>query len=469
MIKQLATILFMFVMLNCVAQNKQLLYGFEEVPQSLLQNPGAKVPQNKHYGIPFLSQIHLNVGSSGVTVFDIFGETNENINSRIRNKILELKNTDFFTATEQWTILDFGWKAQNDIYWSAGVYQELDFIAYFPRDLAILAWDGNKDYIGREFDLSELSTTADVLSVFHVGANKKINDKLTIGGRFKIYNSILNIRSVANEGVFVTERVEGSNNIYQNNFKNVDVAVHTSGYIAYRDLEGSAVNETFKRALLGGNLGVGIDFGATYDLTDRISVSASVLDFGAIFQSKDVQNYTAKGTYTLDGIELLFPSLADGQSTIDYYGNLEDEIKKGIVRDTTSTSYSYLRPVKLNGSAQYNFGQPGTNGPCDCLNMGSQRKTNQSLGVQVFTVFRPRQPQMAVTAFYYRKLFKFLAAKTTLTADAYSYTNLGVAAAVDIGKVNFYIAADNLLKYGNIAKANSLSLQLGFNIKFEDQ
>ena len=73
------------------AQNKQVLYGLEEVPQSLLLNPGVKVPQKMHFGIPFLSQFHVNGGASGVSVFDIFGNSSVDINTRIRNKIFEMK------------------------------------------------------------------------------------------------------------------------------------------------------------------------------------------------------------------------------------------------------------------------------------------------------------------------------------------------------------------------------------------
>ena len=63
----------------------------------------------------------------------------------------------------------------------------------------------------------------------------------------------------------------------------------------------------------------------------------------------------------------------------------------------------------------------------------------------------------------------FLAAKATYTVDSYSYSNVGLGLATDIGKFNFYIAADNLLRYGNLAKAKSVSLQLGFNIKFYEE
>ncbi len=455
--------------IQAIAQNKQLLYGLQEVPQNLLLNPGAKVNYKKHYGIPFLSQFHVNAGSTGVNVYDIFGESSTDINTRIRNKIFELKNTDFFTATEQLNILDFGWKSDKEVYYSAGIYEELDFIAYFPKDFALLAYEGNHDYLDYKFNFNDISLTADLLTVYHFGANKQINKKLTVGGRFKIYNSLFNIRSVNNSGTFTTNVVDGSNNIYEHNFEDVNLMVQTSGVTAYEDFEGSVVKKTISRAIVSGNFGLGFDFGGTYNITEKVSVSASVLDLGAIFQTKDVKNYSAVGTYTLDGIELLFPPLSEGQSTINYYGNLDDEIKREIDRDTTTSSYSHLRPTKLNGAIIYSFGRPlDSNGECDCLHMDGQTPANQGAGLQIYTIFRPKSPQLAATLFYYRKIFKFLAAKATLTADSYSYNNVGLAAVTDIGKFNFYIAADNLLKYDNLAKANSLSLQLGFNIKIND-
>ena len=99
-----------------IAQNKQVLYGMTDIPQNLLLNPGAKIPQKMHIGVPFLSQIHLNGGSSGVSVHDIFGNSNEDINTVIRNKIFELSNRDFFSATQQLEIINFGWLAKNKIY-----------------------------------------------------------------------------------------------------------------------------------------------------------------------------------------------------------------------------------------------------------------------------------------------------------------------------------------------------------------
>ncbi|PHS68060.1 MAG: hypothetical protein COB12_02255 [Flavobacterium sp.] len=459
----------MFWGFSMISQNKEVLYGLEEVPQSMLLNPGTRINYSKHIGIPFLSQIHVNGGSSGVSVYDIFQESNTDINDRIRNKIFELKNTDFFTATQQIDVLNFGWKSKKEIYFSGGVYQELDFVLYFPRDLAILAWEGNANYIDKEFDLGEISTTGDLLMVYHFGVNKKINNKFTVGLRGKIYSSMLSFRSVNNRGSFVTRISETDNNIYEHIINNADLTVNTSGIASLSELNGSSqvMSRVLGRAFFGGNLGVGVDIGATYEINEKWTTSASVLDVGAIFHKKDVESYKVNGEYTLDGIELLFPPLGNGDSTPPYYDDLVDEIENEFPIDTITSSYTQMRPVKMYASVKYNFGKAiGGSGACNCLKMGENQEYNQAVGFQYYSMFRPKGPQIAATLFYYRRFSNYLSIKATYTADSYSFTNIGLGLVANFGKVNFYIIADNLLWYENIAKAKSVSLQLGFNLIF---
>ncbi|HLW33196.1 MAG TPA: DUF5723 family protein [Aequorivita sp.] len=455
-----------------ISQNKQVLYGFDDIPQSLMLNPGAKVNWNKHYGIPFLSQFHINAGSSGVSVYDIFKTGNDNINDRITNSIFEMKNTDFFTSTQQLELINFGWRARNEIYFSGGIYQEFDFIAYFPRDLAILAWEGNRDYLDYEFDLGEVSTLGDFMTVYHFGANKRISEKLTVGVRLKLYSSMFSFRSVDNQGTFVTRLGDAdSPNIYEHSLENVDMTVQTSGYASLRDLDGASqvTKEILGRALFGGNIGVGVDLGLTYDINKAWSVSASAQDIGAIFHSKNVESYRAHGSYTLDGINLIFPSLSAGDPTYPYYDDLEDEIESAIPIDTLYNSYIQFRPLKLNAAVTFGFGRFNASGDCDCLNMGGSKLHSQNLGVQFYSIFRPKTPQMAATLFYYRRLTSSLSAKATYTVDSYSYYNVGLGMAANFGKLNFYLAADNLIWYNNLAKAKSVSLQLGFNIIIDQE
>ena len=454
-----------------IAQNKQVLYGMTDVPQNLMLNPGSKVPQKKHFGIPLLSQIHFNGGASGVSAYDIFQEGDGDINTRIRNKIFELKNTDFFTATQQLEILNVGWRSKSDIYFSGGVYQELDFITYFPRDLAILAWEGNRDYLDYPFDLGELSLTADLLTVYHFGANKQINDKLTLGVRVKLYSSMISFSSTDNQGTFTTTLDTDDVNIYDHTITNANIKVNTSGVASLRESDGAGdVSSTILgRAFFGGNIGAGVDIGATYEVTNRITTTASVLDLGTIFHSKDIESYQATGNYTLNGIELIFPPLSEGESTVPYYDNLEDELEAEIPIDTLTAGYVQWRPLKTNASVEYGFGSIFGGGECDCTNPGGGVTWQQAVGAQFYSVFRPKGPQMAGTLYYRRKFSESLSAKATYTVDSYSTSNVGLGMVSDIGKFNFYIAADNLLQYGNIAKAKSVSLQLGFNIKIDER
>jgi len=454
-----------FGLTGAMAQNKQILYGLKEVPQALMLNPGVDVPQKAHFGIPFFSQIHLNAGATGVTTFDIFGTSNVDINTRIRNKIFEMDANDFFTATQQLEIINFGWRNEKEIYFSGGVYQEFDFVTYFPKDLAILAWEGNRDYLDYQFDLGEVSATADLLTVYHFGANKQINKKWTVGARAKLYSSILSARSVNNSGTFVT-RLSDQNgpNIYEHQVENADVKVQTSGITS---LENSSVGKVIGRAFFGGNMGLGLDVGATYKINANWTASASLLDLGLIFHAKDVEQYHATGSYTLNGIELLFPPLGEGDEAIPYYSDLEDEIEREVPIDTINSSYSQWRPLKTNASVRYSFGKFLGGQECDCLNQGIERE--QAVGLQYYSIVRPKGIQMAATLFYERRLWSFLQAKATYTVDPYSFYNIGLGASADFGKFNFYVAADNIVYYGNIAKAKSVSLQLGFNIKIAQE
>ena len=465
--KYLITCVFMFWIVSLLSQNKEVLYGLEETPQAMLLNPGSRISYEYHFGVPLLSHIHVNGGSSGVSVYDIFQESSVDINTRISNKIFELENTDFFTATQQLEILNFGWKNKKNYYFSGGIYQEFDFILYFPKDLAILAWEGNANYIGKEFNLGEINVSGDLLTVYHFGVNKKINKKITVGGRAKLYSSMLSFSSTSNSGTFVTIPSESGDNIYDHIVSNATINVNTSGITSLSDLDTrtQVINKLLGRSFFGGNLGIGVDLGATYEINEKWTASASILDLGAIFHKKNIESYQVSGEYNLDGIELLFPPLGNGDSSLPYYEDLIDDIGAAFTIDTIYNSYIQMRPVKMYASVKYNFGQAiGGDKTCNCLKMGENQKYNQSIGFQYFSIIRPKGPQIAATLFYYHRLSDYFSVKATYTADSYSYSNVGLGLITNIKMVNFYIVADNLQWYSNLAKAKSVSLQFGFNI-----
>jgi hypothetical protein len=279
---------------------------------------------------------------------------------------------------------------------------------------------------------------------------------------------MLSVSSTNNAGTFTTTQRDGSPNIYEHTVEGLNVALNTSGYASLRDLDdgSSGSSEVLGRAFFGGNLGIGFDFGATYEINDQLSVTGSILDVGSIFHSNDTETYRASGNYTLDGIEILFPEIVAGENTLPYYTDLEDEVERAIPIDTLNSAYTQMRPAKINAGLHYDFGrrEGRTSGDCDCRNMGGKSQRVSQIGVQYYSIFRPKGLQSAGTIYYRRRFGNWLSAKGTYTVDPFSAANIGAGLALNLGSVNVHAAVDNLLNIANTAKANAVSLQFGINV-----
>lgn len=453
------------------SQNKQLLYDFIDIPQALLLNPGMETSYDWFAGVPMLSGVSLQAGTSGISVNDIFADDGLDINDKVRNRaVFGLGIRDNQSFTSQVEILSGGFRGRNDSrnFYSFGMYGELDLINYWPRDLAILAFEGNADRIGERFDLSHLKTRGDMLSVLHFGINRQWNRELTVGARAKIYSSVLNFTSTKNDGYFLTRL--GQNNLLANILA-ANMRLRTSGLNALETAADSdnITSTILSRGLLGGDLGLGLDLGFTYHLNAQTVVTGSLLDLGFIYHYSDVESYSLEGRALNEGVEIILPNaLVD--PTADFWQELVDEIEALVPFEDDDTSYVTFRPTKLYGSVKYSWGVPNGTGPidCDCEITGSDpRQRNQylnSMGGQLFVINRPRGPQAALTAFYERRFGNVLALRSTYTVDKYSLSNFGLGMSLQAGPVNFYVMADNLLAYQNLPAARTASLLFGLNI-----
>ncbi len=457
-IKKQVFIGLLFCIVTTFSQNKNILFGFDEVPQSLLVNPGLDVNYNAHFGIPLLSGVYVHAGISGFNISDLFEDDGIDINSKLRDLLSQTSSNDFYTVNQQLEIFNAGYRLNNKRdYFSFGFYEELDVIAYHPKDYIAVVLDGNKD-IDRLFDASDLSFKAELLGVFHAGISRKINNKLTVGLRAKLYSSVFNATSRVNTGLFVTR--EGQNNIYSHQFIDVNMEVKTSG-ITDENNEVVAQDGVIGKFLVSGNMGLGLDFGLTYKPKENIEITASMQDLGFIHHRKNVTNYKIEGNFDFEGLEFQFPSTLDG---IDYWQNFEDDVTENIGLDTLNVKYTTLRSLKFNGSVAYKFGKKNRN---NCLRSESKNKLANEVGVQLYSIFRPKQPQVAATLYYYRRLSKQLRFKTTYTANSYSFANIGIGLTTHFNKFNFYATADNLLGYADLSKSQNQSIQFGMNMIFD--
>ncbi len=460
--------LLFFYGLLCTAQNKQLLYNVESLPQSLMSNPGTSIHFDRHIGIPALSGLSFEAGSSGVSAYDIFREGGD-INHAIDLAITNLDEKDFFTVNQQFELLSFGWRnREGDTYYSGGLYQETDVLLYFPSDLATLAYRGNAGFIDTAFEFSDLNATAQLLTAYHFGINKELSEKWQVGARAKVYMSIANVHSTKNEGNFITRTTIDGPNFYEHQVRSGVVQAATSGLEFLYDDKGYDAGQTIKSAIWSGNKGLGVDLGFTHFIDEHWRITGSAIDLGFIRHSKDTRSYRVAGSYATSGIALEFPAIINGTTPSEYWDEFQDEFEDSFtVTDSIRDGYTTWRPLKLNFSAQYGFGDAYSEG-CDCTNNSRTNDPNK-VGLHLYSIKRPQGFQAAATAYFDRRWGEWLRTRFTYTVDPRSANNIGLLVSTDFKHFNLYLAADNLLSYPNLAKAQGASVQLGMQLIFDSK
>lgn len=439
------------------SQNKQVLYDFAGLPQTLLLNPALENQYKFHVGVPLISGISTQFGSTGVVLTDLFAIDNQHINDKVSAILNTLTTRDFLQMNIQVEILNVGYRLNEKTYLSGGFYQEIDAIGYYPKDIFILFSEGNDAYLNKSFSASQINYKLDVLGVLHAGITRKINKKVILGARFKIYSAALNIKSTNNTGTFTT--VQGNNNIYRHYFSNVNIESKSAGLIDANDEFIDDANSYLKNTFLSGDLGFGFDFGITYKMNKQLQFSASILDFGFINHKKNIKNTKVEGDFIFDGIEFEY----DASSSVNYWNQIKQRWDSQLPTTQNEDSYISWRPTKLNAALKYSFGEKRSD---ICYDNTYKDFYTDAVGAQLFTVFRPLYPQVALTAFYQKSFTKKLHAKVTYTVDDFSAYNIGLGLSAQLGKVNFYAMMDNLLVYRNLAAGNAASLQLGMNVIF---
>ena len=452
---RIIVLIFTFLIgLNSFSQNKQVLYDFAGLPQTLLLNPGLETDYKFHIGVPLLSGFSSEIKSTGFSLAEIFSVNNNTINDKISAVLNKIDANDYLKVNTQIEVFSAGFRFDKKTYVSFGFYQELDAIGYLPKDALTLINEGNTSYLNKSFSISEMIYKLDVLGVIHAGISRKVSDKLTLGGRFKVYSSALNLETTNNSGTFTTRL--GNNNIYVHHLDNVNFNTRTSGLISNNEYISDA-STYIENSLLGGNLGAGIDLGFTYHVTPQLQLSGSLIDLGFVQHTKNIKNKLIVGSFTFEGIEFEF------DSNRNYWGELDAALKEQLPIVDNQDSYTSWRPAKVNAAIKYSFGEKRSK---YCYDNTLKDFYTNAFGAQLYSVFRPLRQQFAFTSFYEKSFSNKLQAKITHTIDDYSYYNIGVGVSAKIWKINFYGILDNLTKLSDISTSNNVSLQFGFNLLF---
>ncbi len=470
-IKYILIVLLAVFVADASAQNSQVLY-FMNIPQNHLANPALRPSNAVYIGLPGLSGINLNVNNNFVNFSDVFlkGQPKDSIISFLHpdydvNKFLaKIQDKNFFEPEVTVPLFGLGFSIGSNGYVFLDINERIAGNIVLPGDLFRLALKGNEEFAGSKIDLSSLRADMKYYHEFGIGYSRNFTDKLRIGVKGKLLFGIANA-SVDNKSLGITVNddyshtldanltvnISGPVKVYENAKHNIDSIV----------IDDSRLKTSGGRVdFLSGkkNMGLGLDIGATYNVTDRIVVSAAITDLGFITWKKDVVNLKADNQFKFSGLNML--DFFNGTKTIDELGkDMLDSLKNAFTISNTKASFTTYLPFGITLGGSYNV-------------------TKQiSVGLLSYTRIIDKQFREALTLSANINLGNALSTSFSYTAANHRYDNLGAGLAFRAGIVQFYLISDRIPvmwykikdKSSTVpipANWNTFNLRLGMNLVF---
>jgi hypothetical protein len=467
-------ILFMaMIIADASAQNSQVLY-YMNLPQNHLINPALRPSNSLYIGLPVISGINININNNFFNFSDVF------MNNQISDSVISFLHPDYnvdkFLAKirdknsiePETTIQLFGlgFSAGKDLYIFLDINERIDGNVVFPGDLFKLALKGNEGFIGSQIDFSSLRGDMKYYREIGLGFSKNFTSKLRIGVKGKLLFGIAGT-SIDNKSLGITVNDDYTHTLDADLTMNISAPI-TVNMPADHNLDSTDFvfdENRFKTSsgivdFISGkkNLGLGLDIGATYDISDKIMVSAAITDLGFIKWKSDVTNLQVKGQFVFSGFDMVH--VIDGTKTIDELGQeMLDSLKdKFIVSDSKDVFTTYL-PFGVTLGGRYNL------------------TDRISLGLLSYSRFIGKQIRQSMTLSANINLGNSLSTSLSYTATNHRYDNIGAGLAFRAGIFQFYLLTDkipimwNSIKTDNStiplpASWNTINLRLGMNLVF---
>lgn len=427
------SLLSIFIYFTASAQSDLLLYNFNAIPQSLHTNPAYEQQTRLWIGLPGISGVQVHYHNNGFALIDLL-EKGTDVNANKDRIILGLDEKSQICLNQSTELLGVGFRAWKGFV-TIGATEQIDFRMGFPADLMRLINAGNGIPENRNLDIGNFGFEALARTNYYIGYQRKYNDKLRLGGRLKF---------IIGQAHINTERTEA--NIRTTDSSSLvittDALIRTAGIANLVDDTNTHFN------FFPGNLGFGVDLGASYDFNDRWNFSASVLDLGFINWSKNTKDFTSKGTYQFDGVDA---DLSQDRP-VESFQNITDTLKKTFnFKESNGNSYNRALSSRFYLAANYHITQRHTVGLLYHGQVWNHRLFND------------------ISVNYQGRLSDAFQLTVGYSIIDRTYSNLGAGFSLKLGPVQLYMLSDNVLnaiRYENLKTSN---VRVGINITLYDK
>jgi hypothetical protein len=475
MLKKSRYLLIIFLILiiqDAVSQNSQALY-YMNLPQNHLLNPALRPSNSFYIGFPGITGVNINVNNNFINFSDVImpGQKGDSLISflhpdyNVDNFLKKLKPTNYFTPEISVQLLGVGFNAGKDLYFSLDVIERVEGNFALPKDLFVLALKGNESFLGKTINLSGLDARVMHFHEFGMGVSKNFGDKLRIGIRGKLLFGSANF-SLNNKSLGLTVNDDYSYDL------NADLSALISGPVNVHSSVNATTGKTqidslsfddekIKKSdfyLSTGNMGLGLDIGAVYQVTGKISISASITDLGYIKWKNNVTNLKANSQFKFSGFNVT--DVANGTKTFDELAqDMVDSLKNSFTVNKDNKPFRTSLPVGFTIGGSYNLSK------------------NISLGILSHSVLSGKKIKEALTLSANVNIGNSFSTSLCYTAENRRFDNLGAGIAFRLGIVQLYFIADRIplswnkinTDHGTIVLPyswNTINMRLGLNLAF---
>lgn len=421
-----------------IAQQDFTLMNLDNIQQIQYVNPALRPQARLNIGLPGVSSLYFNHYNSVFTPKDLFDVDGGSTTLRVDHlKKMWKKNNDISISAKV-DLLHFGFAVQKN-YFSFNITENIYSRVTLPGDLLRFPLTGNAsdDIENGTLDFSNFGIEANHYREYSLGFQRQWNDKLSVGGKLKYLYGMENIHTKKSDFTLATDPDTFDWTI------NGEFAANTSGVyfdqisvdslVDLIDIDKEDLKDYFLRRK---NRGLGIDIGATYQLTEKLSLAASLVDLGFINWKNNNKNIVSKdGSFVFKGVNysnVLFAPDSTRQDTIDAaFAQVQDDLETAfdVSNNTDAYKTALISRFYLSGSYE----------------LYKTEKTSGKASALVHGEFLRGRLRPSLTVSYTQKLGRMLQASASYSMLNRSYNNLGLGMSVNFGSFQFYVVTDNVL------------------------
>jgi len=433
-----------FLLLFCAsiqinAQQNTTMFFMQDMPQVNIVNPAVAIKCNWYVGLPLLGSTHVNQFSSGFATTDILqpGDGNE-LFIMPDEAISKMNNLEVLAAELHVNLLSFGYKYKQH-YFTFTVNEKMYTYNIYPKNLLLLAKDGNSQFEGKNVEMDGLRINGNHYREYALGWAKKVNKDFDFGIRGKLLfgksNAYMkpattNIYTQAN-----TFALDFTNSATGNISAPITITEDDDGKVKDINLDDNI--DWMNYALNRENIGVGIDLGFVYKIDELTTISGSLLDIGFINWKTNPYNLVSNGNIALDGIGDDFNDQDNNEAL--------DSIAEFFKPEVLQNGYkSKLTPI---------------------LYLGVSREINKKINVGVLyhTEIYINRLHSSLTFSANAKLLRNLSTSASYSLQNNTYNNLGLGIGWQLGLFHLHAISDNVPAFFALDAARNINLRFGIS------